>query len=149
MPPSEPRRARPEDLDAIAAVYRASRDEAMPWLPLLYTPQQELDWFRGHLANPATEVWVVEVEGGVAGYAILHDLFLDHLFVSPRHQRRGVGDALFARAKERMPFGFRWYVFQRNDRARRFYESRGGALVELRERGGEEQLPDALYEWKP
>ncbi|HEY8206257.1 MAG TPA: GNAT family N-acetyltransferase [Myxococcaceae bacterium] len=145
----EPRRARLEDLDAIAAVYRAARDEAMPWLPVLHTAQEERDWLVRHLEDPASEIWVVEVGGRVAGYAILHELFLLHLFVSPGHQRHGAGGALFTHAKARMPFGFRWCVFQRNQRARRFYEARGGVTIELRDEGGEEKLPDAVYEWRP
>jgi hypothetical protein len=30
------RRARPEDLEAIVGIFRESRAEAMPWLPVLH-----------------------------------------------------------------------------------------------------------------
>ena len=56
---------------------------------------------------------------------------LDQLYVHPDLQRRGIGDALFARVKELRPDGFRLWVFQRTTQARRFYERRGLCLVEL------------------
>jgi hypothetical protein len=57
---------------------------------------------------------------------------------------------LLQRAKQRMPGGFRVWVFQQNTPARRFYERRGLHVVELTDgAGNEERTPDALYEWRP
>ena len=145
---SEPRRARPEDVEAIAALSRTARAEAMPWLPLLHTPEEERDFFRWQVET-GHEVWVVEVGGRVAGFASMHEGVLNHLYVAPEHQGHGIGDALFARAKGSMPGGFRWHVFQANQRARRFYEARGGVAIAFNELGGEERLPEAIYEWRP
>jgi len=51
---------------------------------------------------------------------------------------------------ERQPNGFRFCVFQQNERARRFYEQHGCRLLELTDgAANEERQPDALYEWKP
>jgi GNAT superfamily N-acetyltransferase len=75
---------------------------------------------------------------------------LAHLYVHPDLQRRGIGDALLARAKELRPDGFRLWVFQRNTGAHSFYERRGLRLAELTDgAGNEEREPDALYEWRP
>jgi hypothetical protein len=43
------RRARPQDLEAIVRILRESRAEAMPWLPVLHTAEDDLDHFRGRL----------------------------------------------------------------------------------------------------
>jgi hypothetical protein len=52
--------------------------------------------------------------------------------------------------KRERPEGFRLWVFQANESARRFYEQRACRLVELGDgSGNEEGLPDALYEWTP
>ena len=54
------------------------------------------------------------------------------------------------KAKELRPAGFRLWVFQRNDGARRFYERHGLTLVELTDgAGNEEREPDARYDWRP
>ncbi len=142
------RRARLDDVDAIVRIFRESRAEAMPWLPVLHTRDEDREFFLGRM-NAGDEFWVVENDGRVVGFAGMDGAFLNQLYVDPGHQRRGVGDALFTRAKESMPDGFRWWVFQWNDRARRFYDARGGVVIELNDAGGEEQLPDALYEWRP
>jgi GNAT superfamily N-acetyltransferase len=142
------RRARPDDVDAIVRIFRDSRAEAMPWLPVLHTAEDDCDFFGRSFAD-GHEFWVAEVDGEVAGFAGLQDAFLNQLYVDPGFQRKGIGGALFARAKQSRPEGFRWWVFQWNDRARRFYEARGGVVIELNDAGGEEQLPDALYEWAP
>ena len=142
------RRARIDDIDAIVAIFRESTAEAMPWLPVLHTADEDRDFFRRSF-DEGHEFWVAELGGRVVGFAGLGGTFLNQLYVAPEHQRGGIGDALFIRAKESMPGGFRWWVFQWNERARRFYEARGGVVVELNDAGGEEQLPDALYEWRP
>ena len=65
-------------------------------------------------------------------------------------QSLGPGPALLHRAKERLPSGFRLWVFQENVPVRRFYERHG--LRPIEETDGsrnEERTPDALYEWRP
>lgn len=141
------RRATADDVEAIADTFAASRAEAMPWLPVLHTHDDDRAHFARRVAEQ--EVWVAEEDARIVGFASLHDGWLNDLYVAPEHQRRGIGDALFGRARESMPHGFRWWVFQWNERARRFYEARGGVVLELNDAGGEEQLPDALYEWRP
>jgi ribosomal protein S18 acetylase RimI-like enzyme len=75
---------------------------------------------------------------------------VEHLYVRPDLLRRGIGSALLQRAKERLPSGFRLWVFLENVPARRFYERNGVRLVEETDGSrNEERTPDALYEWGP
>jgi putative acetyltransferase len=145
------RRARPEDADALAGILRAAMRGAMPWLPGLHTPEDDRRFLRDNVL-PEKEVWVAERDDAVTGFTALGTRggleFMEHLYVSPEHQRRGIGSELMQRAKERHPSGFRLWVFQRNVGARDFYERHGLRLVELTDgSGNEEREPDALYEW--
>ena len=48
------------------------------------------------------------------------------------------------------PDGFQFWVFQQNERARRFYEAHGAVAVEFTDgEHNEEKTPDVRYEWKP
>jgi GNAT superfamily N-acetyltransferase len=141
------RPALPEDAEAVTRIFRESRAEAMPWLPVLHTEEEDLAWFRRVLAG---EAYVFEEDGEVLGYAALHGDELHDLYVAPAAQRRGVGSALFACVQEVRPDGFRLWAFRDNTRARRFYDARGCRVI--RETDGadnEERLPDVLYEWLP
>lgn len=147
------RRARPEDAAELAVILRTALRAAMPSLPELHTPDDDHRFLRD-VVLPNEEVWVAEVDGSRAGFAALGsrdgDDYLQHLYVAPGHQRRGLGTELIERAKERRPNGFRLWVFQENDNARRFYEKHGLGVVELTDgSGNEEREPDALYEWVP
>jgi GNAT superfamily N-acetyltransferase len=74
---------------------------------------------------------------------------LEHLYVRPADQGKGVGGTLLARAKEQRPHGLRLWVFQRNEGARRFYERHGFALACVTDgTANAEREPDALYEWR-
>jgi GNAT superfamily N-acetyltransferase len=142
------RRARPEDLEAIVGIFRESRAEAMPWLPVLHAAEEDLDHFRGRLDTD--EVYVFEREGQVAGFAVLHGDELDGFYVAPEQQRRGVGAALFRHVQQVRAERFGFWVFRDNARARRFYESRGARLLyETDGAGNEERTPDARFEWRP
>lgn len=142
------RRARRNDLDAIVRINRESRAEAMPWLPVLHTPEEDLAHFEWQLQKD--EVYVYELDGRVVGFAVVEADELDALYVLPEAQRRGVGSALFGRAQEERPQGFGFWVFRDNARARRFYESHGARfLYETDGAGNEERTPDARYEWRP
>jgi putative acetyltransferase len=141
------RRARPEDGDAVVRIFRESRAEAMPWLPVLHTAEEDRSWYSARLGG---EAWVYELAGRVVGFAVVRDDDLDALYVAPEAQRRGVGSALFRQAQKARPQGFAWWVFRDNARARRFYESVGGRfLYETDGAGNEERTPDARYEWRP
>jgi ribosomal protein S18 acetylase RimI-like enzyme len=137
------------DAEAVADVFIASFG-TLTFLPKLHTDEETRD-FITNTVLPKDEVVVAEVDGRIAGFvAMSNGDLLEHLYVHPDHQRRGIGSALLERAKARMPGGFRLWVFQANAGARRFYERHGCRVVELTEgAGNEEQTPDALYEWLP
>jgi putative acetyltransferase len=143
------RLATPADTDAVAALFRRSFG-SIGFLPRLHTPEEDQAFFGGVIVRQ--EVWVAEDEGDDAllGFAGLDGDLLGFLYVDPASQGHGVGSALLAHVRARRPGGFRFWVFQRNERARRFYERNGCRVVELTDgSGNEEREPDALYEWRP
>ena len=141
------RRATPEDAIKVADVFRRSFG-TLTFLPTLHTPDEDRQHFARVVAEQ--EVWVSERYGRIVGFAALSRDELTYLYVAPEEQGRRVGTALLELVKQQRPDGFKLWVFQRNIRARRFYELRGCRLLELTEgRGNEEQEPDALYEWRP
>jgi GNAT superfamily N-acetyltransferase len=121
----------------------------MPYLPKLHSDAETASWMETTvLALP--DVAVAEVDGQVVGFAAVEGDLLAHLYVAPGLQGRGIGSALLEWTKELRPAGFRFWVFQRNEAARRFYEARGCRLIELTDGAeNEEREPDALYEWVP
>jgi GNAT superfamily N-acetyltransferase len=141
------RKARTGDTDTIADVF-VSSFRSLEFLPRIHTDDEIRTWIRDEMV-PGHEVWVAD-DDGVVGFAALKDDLLGHLYVRPDAQQRGVGSALFERVKAERPAGFRFWVFQRNENARRFYEARGCRLLDLTDGSGNmEKEPDALYEWTP
>jgi ribosomal protein S18 acetylase RimI-like enzyme len=92
---------------------------------------------------------VAEQAGEPIGFAALRDEVLDHLYVQPKDWGRGVGTRLLVAVRSEPLDKIGLYVFQRNVRARRFYEARGFALMALGTGStNEEREPDAYYEWR-
>jgi ribosomal protein S18 acetylase RimI-like enzyme len=121
----------------------------MPYLPDLHTDEETRAGFRD-VVLARNEVHVAEEEGAIVGFVALGENTVEHLYVRPDRQGRGVGGELLELAKHRRPGGFTLYVFQRNAEARRFYERRGLRVLALGDgSGNEEGEPDALYEWRP
>ena len=142
------RRARSGDARAIGDVFVAARAE------MTYLPEQPSDAaFRDFIAGEIMrrdEVWIAEAEGRVVGFLTLERDLLDHIYVHPDAQNQGIGSALLEVGKSTRPEGFRLWVFQKNEGARRFYERHGLRVVTLTDgRENMEQEPDALYEWLP
>jgi ribosomal protein S18 acetylase RimI-like enzyme len=136
------------DAELIAAIFTSSRRAAMPYLPLLYTEAEVLEWTKDVVIRSSIVVLAVDDRRNVGAFASVQSGFLEHLYVAPQLQGNGLGTLLLAAAKEETPRGLRLHVFQRNPSARRFYERRGFKLVELRDgSSNEEGEPDAIYEW--
>jgi GNAT superfamily N-acetyltransferase len=136
------RRATAADVDEIVAIFEPSF-ALFDFLPPLHTHEENLAWFANALR---------EGEGYILdrGFALLLGDELSHLFVHPDVIGTGVGHALFEHVKTLRPDGFQFWVFQQNDRARRFYEAHGATAVEFTDgAGNEEKTPDVRYEWRP
>ena len=142
------RLAETHDIDTIADVFVTSF-RGLTFLPTLHTDDETRAWI-GEVMVPGHEVWVAEVDGRVVGLAAIDGDLLGHLYVHPAAQGRGIGTALLEVVKRERPDGFRFWVFQQNTGARRFYERHGCRVVELTDgSGNEEREPDALYAWRP
>lgn len=141
------RRAQATDAEALARLHRHTVRASLPFLPELHTPEEDLAFFADEML-PRREVWLAEEGGRVAGYIAFRPGWIDHLFIHPDHQGAGLGPQLLkvalADGSER-----RLWTFQKNARARAFYEARGFVLETLTDgEGNEEKEPDALYVWR-
>jgi ribosomal protein S18 acetylase RimI-like enzyme len=140
------RRATAADIDSIGHIKVATRDE-MPYLPRI--PDEDRPRL-GRIFFDRYEIWVAEEDGRVVGYVALGEARVEHVYVAPAKQGRGVGTALLDHAKSLRPGGLDLWVFQQNEGARRLYEREGFRLVELTDGAGNmEKTPDARYEWMP
>lgn len=103
------RDAAPDDDERLIALFRASVREAArrdyseaqvrAWAP------DAIDAAAWRVRLSGQRVFVAELAGELAGFAALEaDGHLDMLFVSPAHQRRGVGSALLAAVEAAGPW---------------------------------------------
>lgn len=142
------RRATPEDAPAIAILLRTTFRLSLTFLPELHTPEEDL-WFVRERMLVRNEVWVAEEGDDLAGFIGFREGWIDHLYVHPDWQGRGVGPQLLAKPLQYRQVRRLW-TFQKNARARKFYEDRGFRLIEMTDgSANEEKEPDALYEWRP
>jgi GNAT superfamily N-acetyltransferase len=129
-----------EDGIAVAELFARSRRAAMPWLPVLHSPEEDAAFFTAQVAEQ--QAWLAVGEA-IRGFAVVGDGWLHHLYVDPDHQGRGVGTALLGVAVD--AGARRLWAFQRNTAARAFYEARGFVEVERTDgSGNEEREPDVL-----
>jgi GNAT superfamily N-acetyltransferase len=136
------RRATADDVEEIVAIFEPSF-ALLDFLPKLHTHEEHLAFFARCVREG--ETFILN-----RGFAILAGDCLTHLYVHPDEIGTGVGHALFEHVKRLRPDGFEFWVFQQNERARRFYEAHGAVAVEFTDgAGNEERAPDVRYEWKP
>ncbi|MFI4973978.1 MAG: GNAT family N-acetyltransferase [Caulobacterales bacterium] len=141
------RRATLDDMPELARLYRRTVQTNLPFLPELHTPEEDAWWFSERLFATA-EVWVAEGDDGPEGYIAFRPDFIEHLFVRPEAQDRGVGVMLLEKARVQTSELSLW-TFQANEKARRFYERHGFyVVVETDGADNEEKTPDVLYRWR-
>jgi GNAT superfamily N-acetyltransferase len=133
-------------MDAAARVHRLAFDHALPWLTGLHTPDEDRWFYRERMFKTCT-LWGAFDGNAMTGLITFREDWIEQLYVLPEAQGQGVGSALLKVAKgasERLQL----WTFQRNAKARRFYEARGFVLVEQTDGArNEEKEPDARYLW--
>ena len=110
------------DMRAAAQVHRVAFDQAMPWLVGLHTPDED-SWFYRERVFPACRVWGRFDHDVLSGIIAFREGWIEQLYVLPIAQGRGMGSELLDVAKQACDRLELW-TFQRNTRARRFYEAR-------------------------
>ena len=140
----------PADLAPTVRLWRASKRDAFPYVEAQqrYTLAEDTTYFRDVVAV-ACVVWLAEVPGRLAGLLAMQDDYIEQLFVAVGLQRQGVGTALLQKAREHSPHGLRLYTFQKNARARAFYEKHGFKAVRYGYSPAPENEPDVAYQWCP
>lgn len=134
------RRATAADVEEIVSIFERSFG-TLDFLPKLHTHDEHLAFF-GRCVRDG-EVFILG-----RGFAALDGDWLTHLYVHPDKIGTGVGHALFEHVTSLRPQGFQFWVFQQNERARRFYEAHGAVAVEFTDgEGNEEKTPDVRYRW--
>ncbi len=149
--PTGPSLERATDADAaeIAALYLASRADALPFLRRIHDDAAVGIWIRTQMLRRG-ETWVARADGVILGFVTLVEAELEQLYLRPGHYRRGIGALLLDQAKAHSPGRLQLFTFQRNARARAFYEAHGFRLVDLSDGAGNEAgEPDARYAWGP
>ena len=141
--PGDVRVASVADAPACARVMRESRAVAMPWLPVLHTPEED----RAYLESVLTRLpaWVATQGDRVVGFAVLDPEAgtLEHLYLAPEVQRRGIGGALLTAVRSAAEGPLELWVFAGNAGARAFYARHGGReLFATDGRDNEERTPD-------
>jgi GNAT superfamily N-acetyltransferase len=112
----------------------------------LHTPEEDRWYFRERVFQKC-EIWGALDGATLVGILAFRDGWVDHLYVLPGAQGRGIGTALLQVAQSAFSRLHVW-IFQRNVAPRSFYEARGFALVKLTDGSqNDKQELDALYLW--
>jgi putative acetyltransferase len=138
------RAAREDETDELARLYRLVVRADLPYLPELHTALDDRDYFASVLF-PGGDVWVADA-GKIVGYCASPPGWIQHLYVHPAHQHRGIGTALLDKAKEANRELQLW-VFEQNARARAFYAKHGFTEIGGTDGNNEEKQPDVLMRW--
>lgn len=142
----EYRLLRADETDAAAALHRVA-GALIPGYDIdLHTPAEDRAFYRDRVF-PAGPIWAAFEQGTLIGHMALTPGWIDHLYVAPEHQGRGVGRSLVAVA-QREQDDLQLWTFQANARARRFYAANGFVEEELTDgSGNEEKQPDVRLCW--
>ena len=141
------RPARTQDLAACAGILNSWIDET-DWMPRIHSAEDVVRYYRDVVYRDR-KVLVVAAEERVVGMmALATDQTVMALYVKQGFRDQGVGHLLVEAAKREYPNHVQLWTFQKNIRARRFYEREGFVEINRTDGDNEENLPDVLMEWR-
>ncbi|NJC97710.1 MAG: GNAT family N-acetyltransferase [Anaerolineales bacterium] len=143
------REYRAEDFDAVTILWRVAREKTLPEFQQAkgHFFYEDQGYFRDHILQN-DRVWVVELDGVPAAFIAMKDDFIDHLYVHPDHQGRGIGKVLLDFARSQSPNHLWLYTLQINVKARAFYEKNGFTAEKFGISPPPENEPDVEYHWR-
>jgi ribosomal protein S18 acetylase RimI-like enzyme len=138
-----------EDFDAVTILWRISREKSLPEFQrakghFFYEDQA---YFRDHVLKD-NQVFVVESDQRPVAFMAMRDDFIDHLYVHPDNQQRGIGKALLDLARQLSAEHIWLYTLQINTNARAFYEKNGFVAEKFGISPPPENEPDVEYHWR-
>ena len=140
---------RPEDFAALTILWRIAREKSLPQFQRAkgHFFYEDQDYFRDHILKE-NHVWVLEVDQRPVAFLAMRDDFIDHLYVHPDYQKRGIGKALLNYAHQLSPEHLRLYTLQVNTNARAFYEKYGFTAEKFGVTPPPDNEPDVEYHWR-
>jgi ribosomal protein S18 acetylase RimI-like enzyme len=138
----------PADFEAVTRVWRRALEDNFPEFMRTkgHTPEEDRAYFRDVILV-RNRVWLAELDGQVCGFMAIQGDLIDHLYIDPDFQRRGIGKALLEHARSLSPDSLFLYTFQSNARGRAFYEKNGFRAVRFGVSPPPESEPDVEYRW--
>jgi ribosomal protein S18 acetylase RimI-like enzyme len=140
---------RSEEFDALTILWRISREKSLPEFQRTkgHFFYEDQDYFRDHVLKE-DRVFVAEMDGKPVAFMAMQGEFIDHLYVHPAYQNRGVGKALLDYARQLSPEHIWLYTLQINTNARAFYEKNGFHAEKFGMSPPPENEPDVEYHWR-
>ncbi len=139
----------PEDFDAVTILWRIAREKSLPEFQRAkgHFFYEDQNYFREHVLQE-DKVFVVESDEHPVAFMAIRGDFIDHLYVHPAHQNRGIGKVLLDYARQLSPEHIWLYTLQINTNARVFYEKNGFTAEKFGMSPPPESEPDVEYHWR-
>src|SRR5512134_629314 len=143
------REYRPADFEVLTILWRIAREKSLPEFQRTkgHFFYEDQDYFRDHVLKE-NKVFVVEDDQRPVAFMAMRGDFIDHLYVHPDHQNRGIGKVLLDLARQRSPDHVWLYTLQVNANARAFYEKNGFIPEKFGVSPPPENEPDVEYHWR-
>jgi ribosomal protein S18 acetylase RimI-like enzyme len=139
-----------DEIDAVVELWHETRKDTHTFIELEkgVTLAHSRDAFLEKIL-PLCSLWVATEADDLLGFLAIRGSYLDRIYVRPSVQRRAVGTALLAKARELSPRGLELHTHQKNIKARSFYEKHGFRAVRFGTSPPPENEPDVEYHWRP
>jgi ribosomal protein S18 acetylase RimI-like enzyme len=139
-----------KDLDHMVSMWHASKRDAFPYVEVQQRYSIEDDrWYFQEILVKEFDIWVAEIDDRIVGMMAIKGKLINQLFVDVEHQGLGVGTKLLEVAKELSPDYLQAFTFQKNVKARAFFEKHGFHAVRFFVSPPPENEPDVEYAWTP